>query len=284
MFSFRSLSSGCNHGLRLPTTVRFALLRSFLTMTVILTMVSLIGITGCDEAQEEKEPTKILKTDPAHGGEMLAGSSFTIVFDGIVTDVEVNGIRADIAGTRVTLGSERLEFGEQTLKIEWIDENGNAGSKEVTLIVTADIAGEYAMHADFTGICRIPGLIASETQIGQIGVAIITQNGNKLSIGFRSAPEEAEGEVHGSLVTFSGGLPVGSADTSHFAFEGEVDDTGTISGTLSGTYWTTHYSAHQIRDIHFSVDEGSLELRPTDTEEASNNYLIDGFPVTRISR
>ena len=107
---------------------------SFLPVIVILT-VNLFIITGCGEDVMEEEPARILKTDLNTGDETLAAGNLTIVFDLPVTSVMVNGAPADVDGTEAFWVGQSLGVGEQTLTIQWTDENGNTGSAEMTLTV-----------------------------------------------------------------------------------------------------------------------------------------------------
>jgi len=110
----------------------------FLIIAAFLTIGLLGGMTGCGEdEEEEKEPAKMLETDPAGGGEISANGSLLITFDGAVTEVKVNGFPAETAGSKATWKAQGLQAGSQTLKIEWVDENGNTGSEDIALTVTA---------------------------------------------------------------------------------------------------------------------------------------------------
>lgn len=53
-----------------------------LTVAVILTIVLFTGIMGCGEDGEEKEPVRMIKTEPASGGEIPANAGLVITFDG----------------------------------------------------------------------------------------------------------------------------------------------------------------------------------------------------------
>ena len=107
---------------------------SFLPVIVILT-VNLFIITSCGEDVMEEEPARILKTDLNTGDETLTAGHLTIVFDRPVTSVIVNGAPADVDGTEAFWVGHSLGVGEQTLTIQWTDENGNTGSAEMTLTV-----------------------------------------------------------------------------------------------------------------------------------------------------
>ncbi len=109
----------------------------FSTVVAVLVVGLFIGIVGCGEDEQEKEPAKMLKTEPVSGGEISANGSLLITFDIKVTDVKVNGTPAEVAGTKATWRAQDLQAGGQTLKIEWVDENGNTGSEDITLTITA---------------------------------------------------------------------------------------------------------------------------------------------------
>ena len=98
-------------------------------------MCMLMGIVGCGEDEEKVETAKIVETNPPDGGEMFAGGNLTITFDKVVTEVRINGFLVDIAGTKATWKAQPIGLGKQALKIEWVDENGNAGSQEITLTI-----------------------------------------------------------------------------------------------------------------------------------------------------
>ena len=110
-----------------------------------------IVIVGCGEDEEKEEPAKIINTDPNNGGDMFANGSLVITFDKAVTEVKVNGIPADVDGTKATWNGQGLQVGEQTLTIKWTDENNNTGSSEITLKI---------MQADNT-VCFRPGVMLS---------------------------------------------------------------------------------------------------------------------------
>ena len=106
----------------------------FWTLTICL----LVGMIGCGEDEEEekaKEPAKLLLTEPINGGEMSANGSLIVTFDMAVTEVKVNGVHAEVAGSSATWRGQGLQVGEQAFRIEWTDENGNSGSQDITLIV-----------------------------------------------------------------------------------------------------------------------------------------------------
>jgi len=110
-----------------------------LTLAAIFAISMLAGMMGCGEEEEEgKEPAKLLTTEPVSGGEMFANGSLLITFDSAVTEVKVNGIPANVIGTKAAWTGQGLQPGSQTLKIEWVDENGNTGSQDLIIIV--DIA------------------------------------------------------------------------------------------------------------------------------------------------
>ena len=107
---------------------------SFLTVIAIL-IVNLFIITGCGEDVMEEDPARILKTDLSTGDDLFAAGSLTITFDIPVTSVMVNGAPADVDGAEAFWVGHSLDPGEQTLTIEWTDENGNTGSSEMTVTV-----------------------------------------------------------------------------------------------------------------------------------------------------
>jgi len=104
-------------------------------ITAIFAIGIFIGMIGCGENDEAEEPAMILKTDPISGGEIFTNSDLVITFDKTMTMVKVNGFPADIIGAEATWTVLALETGEQTLKIEWIDVNGNSGSEDIIFIV-----------------------------------------------------------------------------------------------------------------------------------------------------
>jgi hypothetical protein len=86
---------------------------------------------------------------------MSANGELKITFDKAVTEVKVNGTPADVAGTAATWKAQGLQPGQQTLNIEWIDKDGNTGSKQITLTIKegdftppeGGIIGKYAYMA-----------------------------------------------------------------------------------------------------------------------------------------
>ena len=113
----------------------------FLSMTVILAIGLSVGMLGCGEdengEEEEKKPAEMLSTTPISGGEMPVNGSLVITFNGTVTEVKVNGASASVAGATATWKGQELQTGSQTFRIEWTDAEGNTGSEEITLNITA---------------------------------------------------------------------------------------------------------------------------------------------------
>ena len=105
----------------------------FRDILAIFATCMLLGLAGCGE--ETEEAAIILKTEPANGGSMFANGNLVITFDKVVTEVTVNGILADVDGTIATWEGQLLQAGEQTLEIEWTDENGNIDTEEITLTI-----------------------------------------------------------------------------------------------------------------------------------------------------
>ena len=105
----------------------------FLNISAILMIGLFTGIIGCGE--DEEEAARMLKTSPDSGGVMFTNGNLMITFDRTVTEVWVNGIPADVAGTKATWKGQWLEAGKQILRIEWTDENGNTNSEEITLTI-----------------------------------------------------------------------------------------------------------------------------------------------------
>jgi hypothetical protein len=133
--------------------------RRSLCIFSIFVVFSLFFAFGCGE----EEADKIISTTPADGGEMSANGELKITFDKAVTEVKVNGTPADVAGTAATWKAQGLQPGQQTLKIEWIYEDGNTGSKQITLTIKESnftppgerITGNYAYVADYGGGLRV---------------------------------------------------------------------------------------------------------------------------------
>jgi hypothetical protein len=103
------------------------LIISFLTAILLATMF------GCGE--EEKETARIVQTDPADGKDIFVNEDMVITFDTNVTEVKVNGTQATIDGSKAIWKAQGLQTGEQTLNIEWTDENGNSGSQDMEVTV-----------------------------------------------------------------------------------------------------------------------------------------------------
>jgi len=107
-------------------------------MVVYCSMVSLLLlIMGCGD-DGDAEPTKIIRTDPADNGSIYTNGNLTITFNNEIADVEVNGIPADVTGTKAIWKAQGLSNGIQKLLIQWIDTNDSEGSTEITLTAKSD--------------------------------------------------------------------------------------------------------------------------------------------------
>jgi len=92
-----------------------------------------IVIAGYDDTGEE--PAKLIGTTPAENSKMRTDDELSIQFDKPVTQVKVNGKKANVDGTTAIWSCEGLEPGEQKLRIEWVDVNGNTGAQELTITI-----------------------------------------------------------------------------------------------------------------------------------------------------
>ena len=74
---------------------------------------------------------------PVDGGVIAQDSSITLTLDEDVDFVSVEGVLAIGSGKTWTLNAKslNLDFGEQTLAIEWVNKDGSTGSDSVTWIV-----------------------------------------------------------------------------------------------------------------------------------------------------
>lgn len=108
--------------------------KSFLIIAVIFTFLFSTGMMSCGE-NEETETAQILETSPENGGQLFAESDLIITFDKAVSEVKANGVNGSISDDKVIWAAHWFETGRQTLAIEWVDEDGNAGSEEIALTI-----------------------------------------------------------------------------------------------------------------------------------------------------
>ncbi|MFC1716697.1 Ig-like domain-containing protein [Candidatus Poribacteria bacterium] len=108
-----------------------------LAISIVLSVVLVICLTGCGEDSDDAEelPVKLMETNPVSGDTISANGSLVINFDIAVTEVKVNGMLAEVAGSSATWKGQSLQIGSQSFMIDWIDANGNSGSQDITLTV-----------------------------------------------------------------------------------------------------------------------------------------------------